>query len=443
VVVLITAGLAGWWLLDRNPEWQSRLASEFGQAVEELGLAPSAEVESLVVSGFIEADEAAVMTDLGGRIRAIHANEGDEVKAGETLIELDDVLLKAQLGVAEADLRVAEAQLALARAGLRKESLKYGEAVVLQAAAAQRAALTAWEDAEARLENPQEQELALIGARALLGIVNLQERQARALADAAQSGRDFAEEAFRLLDETGPYIPIAVLDEARYQQTAATYDSWLAWTGLEEAQAARAGAERSLGLMERHLANPVSLQAEANAARAQYEIATAALAIAEAQLSGMKLGATDEQIALAEAQVAIAVAAVERLKVQAGKLELVAPISGFVLERPVHVGELALPGARLLTLADLEHSTLTVYVPEDKLGGLRIGLPVTVTVDAYPGRAFHGTLSHIASQAEFTPKNVQTPEERVSMVFAVRVKLPNPDHALKPGMPADAMLPES
>jgi multidrug resistance efflux pump len=95
-----------------------------------------------------------------------------------------------------------------------------------------------------------------------------------------------------------------------------------------------------------------------------------------------------------------------------------------------------------MTVANLDEVTLTVYVPEGQLGKVQIGQPVSVTVDAYPGRTFDGAVAHIASQAEFTPKNVQTREERVSMVFAVKVALANPDHALKPGMPADAVLAE-
>jgi multidrug resistance efflux pump len=165
--------------------------------------------------------------------------------------------------------------------------------------------------------------------------------------------------------------------------------------------------------------------------------------MAEAQLEGLKLGATAEQIAALEAQVEMARAALDVLLVQQDKFTLQAPISGLVLERPVRVGEVALPGAPLMTLADLEHMTLTVYVPEDQLGRVYLGQPVSVTVDAYPDRAFPGAVKHISSEAEFTPRNIQTQEERVNMVFGVEVDLPNPDHALKPGMPADAVLLEA
>jgi len=166
------------------------------------------------------------------------------------------------------------------------------------------------------------------------------------------------------------------------------------------------------------------------------------VALAQAQVEGLQMGATPEQIAAMEAQVAMARAALQTLEVQATKFTLRAPIAGLVLEQPVHVGEVALPGAPQMTLGNLDKLTLTVYVPEDQLGQVQLGQAVSVTVDAYPERVFPGTVTFIASKAEFTPKNVQTREERVNMVFAVKVSLPNPDHALKPGMPADAVLVE-
>jgi multidrug resistance efflux pump len=187
----------------------------------------------------------------------------------------------------------------------------------------------------------------------------------------------------------------------------------------------------------------LELQAKVNTAKAQYEVASAAVELAQAQLEGLKIGATQEQIAAAEAHVAVARSALAAHEMQRAKLLLRAPISGLVLERPAHVGEVAMPGVPLLTLADLADLSLTIYVPEDQLGKVQLGQPVTVTVDAYPERAFRGTVAYVSSQAEFTPKNVQTKEERVSMVFAVKVELANPDHALKPGMPADAVLSET
>ena len=495
VVILMAIGAAvalGGWYINENPTWWFWLQDQFDKATDELGLKSVEAPAGLVVSGFIEADEASIATELGGRIVALHADEGDEVEEGQVLVELDDALLLARMDMAKAELAVAQATLAQVKAGVRQETLKHAQTLLEQAMVAQEAARVAWEDAQAMLDNPQELELAITAARAQLSVWGFQEQQAQALANSAQAGRSFADEAVQLLEEFEPMekwvlvgqfnledlppaiplppgssdgeyvidnykivvsgglatvyrfvvikVPVSRLDEARYEQAIATYQSWTAWTGLSQAQVAQSGAQSYLAELEYQEANPLTLQAKANAAKAQYEIATAAVGLAQAQVDGLSLGATPEQIAAVEAQVDIAQAALGALRAQADKFTLGAPISGLVLERPVQVGEVALPGAPLMTLADLDKVTLTVYVPEDQLGRVQIGQPVTVTVDAYPGRTFLGMVTSVASQAEFTPKNVQTREERVNMVFGVKVELVSPDHALKPGMPADAVF---
>jgi HlyD family secretion protein len=445
VVILLVVGAAAvgsWWYTSRNPDVWSMVQGEFEKAVDELGLEPENEIQGMVASGFVEADKAAVITELGGRIVALHANEGDQVSEGEVLVELDDSLLLAQVEMAEAELAVAEATLALVRAGAREETLAYAEAQVAQAETVREAARTAWTDAQAMLETPQDLELAITKAQAQLNVLRHQTEQAQALANSAQEGRNLSDEVVSELEDIAQFLPPGMLPSARREQALVTYQSWSAWTGAEQAQVAMAGAKRYLAELYRQEANPLDLQAQVNGAKAQHEVASAAANLAQAQVEGLKIGATPEQIAAADAQVEVARSALLALIAHLGKLALKAPISGLVLERPVHVGEVAMPGAPLLTLADLDNVSLTIYVPEDQLGKVRLGQQVSVTVDTYPGRVFTGTVAFVSSQAEFTPKNVQTREERVSMVFAVKVELPNPDHSLKPGMPADAILPE-
>jgi multidrug resistance efflux pump len=91
-------------------------------------------------------------------------------------------------------------------------------------------------------------------------------------------------------------------------------------------------------------------------------------------------------------------------------------------------------------LANLDEVTLVIYIPENRIGQIQIGQPVEVSVDSFPGEVFTGRVATIAGEAEFTPRNVQTQEERVNLVFAVKVVIPNPDYALKPGMPADVVI---
>jgi HlyD family secretion protein len=459
VVIVVLAGAAGgaWWYLNGHPEWRAWLQQQYRQAVGQLGLGGGPVVQGLAASGFIEADEASVGTDLGGRIIALNADEGDEVTKDQVMVQLDDSLLLPQIETAKAELAAAEAQLAQVKAAVRPETLDHALAQLQQAQAAQDVAQVAWEDARAMQKNPQDLEIAITAAQSALGVLDLQTKQSQAMANSAQAARDMADQIVAMLEDFKPFtiripidgmvfsktikkLPSTALPDARYQQAQSTYESWKAWTGYEQAQAALAGAESHLKELEQQKNKPLVLQAQTDVARSQYEVAVAGVALAQAQVDGLKMGATPEQIAAVQAQVDVARAALETLYLKQQKLALTAPITGLVLERPVEVGEVALPGAPLMTLADLDKLTLTVYVPENQLGQVQLGQPVAVTVDAYPGRTFAGTVSFIASQAEFTPKNVQTREERVSMVFAVKVTLPNPDHALKPGMPADAVL---
>ncbi|MFC2016048.1 HlyD family secretion protein [Chloroflexota bacterium] len=461
IAILLAVGAAiaaGWWFVSQNPEWLILAQDELDKAVGELGLKPEEEPEGLLASGFIEADEASVSTEMGGRIVALHADEGDEVVKGDVLMELDDSLLQAQIEIASADVAVAEAMLAQVAAGVGDATLDHAQSVVDQAQVMEEAAQAAWQDAKAMLKNPQDLELALVAARGQLAVLDHQVRQAEAMANSAQVGRDLADDLTRMIEDFEPFtvkveiapgviykkeikrLPAYILPEAQYEQGSATYLSWEAWTMLDQAQQARESAENQIAELSRQLANPHLLESQVNSARAQVEVARAAVDTAEAAMEGLTIGATPEQIAAFEAQVEVARTALAALGVQSDKHLLQAPLSGLVLERPVHVGELAAPGAPLMTLANLDKVTLTVFVPEDKLGRVQIGQPVSVTVDAYPDRVFSGAVSFIASEAEFTPKNVQTREERVNMVFAVKIAVPNIDHALKPGMPADAVL---
>jgi HlyD family secretion protein len=117
-----------------------------------------------------------------------------------------------------------------------------------------------------------------------------------------------------------------------------------------------------------------------------------------------------------------------------------APFTGVVLVRQAELGEVVSPGTPIVTLADLDHLWVRVYVPETDLGKVHWGQAVDVRTDTYPDKVYHGRISLIASDAEFTPKSVQTEEERVTLVYRVKVDVENPNRELKPGMPADTLI---
>ncbi len=129
-----------------------------------------------------------------------------------------------------------------------------------------------------------------------------------------------------------------------------------------------------------------------------------------------------------------------QIKAQAENAFLYAPIDGVVLLKSVEIGEIASPGMSLMTIGDLSKPWLKIYIPEYKIGKIRLGDTATVYVDSYPGKTFKGTITYISSKAEFTPKNVQTKEDRVRLVYAVKLALDNKEGIFKPGMPADAVI---
>jgi HlyD family secretion protein len=122
------------------------------------------------------------------------------------------------------------------------------------------------------------------------------------------------------------------------------------------------------------------------------------------------------------------------------EVEMTAPISGVVLSRNLEPGEVLGAGAAVVTLADLSTLELYVFIPEYKIGLVNVGDPVDVRVDSFPDEVFAGTVKAIGGKAEFTPRNVESKEDRVTLVFKVTVAVPNPGGKLKPGMPADAVF---
>ncbi|HSA99275.1 MAG TPA: efflux RND transporter periplasmic adaptor subunit, partial [Anaerolineales bacterium] len=125
---------------------------------------------------------------------------------------------------------------------------------------------------------------------------------------------------------------------------------------------------------------------------------------------------------------------------QMSKLTVYAPMDGVILTRNVEPGEFVQPGASAITMANLNELTITVYVPEDRYGEISLGQKATVTVDSFSNETFHATVSFIADQAEFTPRNVQTVEGRSATVYAVKLKVSDPEGKLKLGMPADVIF---
>lgn len=163
--------------------------------------------------------------------------------------------------------------------------------------------------------------------------------------------------------------------------------------------------------------------------------------LAQAELGWKRIRATESDVNALERQRDQAYAVLDEAESILKDLMITAPTSGTVATRMVDVGEVVAAGAPLLELVDLDHLYLKVYVPEVQIGKLRLDLAARIYTDAFPDRPFDATVRYIASTAEFTPKEVQTPDERVKLIYAVKLYLKeNPDHRLTPGLPADAVI---
>lgn len=212
---------------------------------------------------------------------------------------------------------------------------------------------------------------------------------------------------------------------------------------------ARSDAQRFRDLAEK---DEASIQQRDQAALrwevAQKDIASSRSALtkemkelAQAELGWKRIRAKEAEVSALESQRDQAYAVLDEVESVLKDLTITAPTSGTVTTRMVDMGEVVAAGAPLLELVDLDHLYLKVYVPEVQIGKLRLDLSARIFTDAFPEQPFEAMVRYIASKAEFTPKEVQTPDERVKLIYAVKLYLrENPDHRLTPGLPADAII---
>lgn len=437
LVILAAVVVGAWWWARRSPDQVTEVLMDGGleaSRAEEIvalvaGQASTSEVvDALVVSGSVEGESVNLVAELGGRIVGLYADEGDQVRAGQVLAKLDVSLLQGEVAQAEAAVAAAEAHLAFVQAGTHPAEILAARALLRQAIAQRNAARTTWEGFQAILNWPQEIEAQLIEAQTAVDMATSQIKQAQAELAAAIVERD-QHRAQGSLEEKKLYA-------------MHNYNVEAANAALEAATANKAGAQATLIALQALRDNPLALASQVHGAEAQFKIAAAGVGVAAAKLEEARAGPIAEEVKVAEAKVAQAEAALGILQAQIEKMTLASPIDGVVTSRSAHPGEAVIAGSTLLTVAELDEVNLTIYVPEDKLNRVYLGQTVEVQVDSFAGRVFTGTVSHISQRAEFTPRNVQTQEERVNMVFAVKVRLANPEHLLKPGMPADAAIHE-
>jgi len=407
---------------------------------------------SNLFSGTIEAVSSVISPEIGGRVSEVFVNEGDQVETGEPLFYMDASLLLAQQAVAQEGLLTAQKAASTAQAAVATAQANLD--LVLAAARQESTAIRAeeWQSDNLQgytlpggsftqaelinaaqtevenaidLQNKAENDLQAIlddsgnsdfvkSEQELLEL-KLEAQSAKDVLTKASTSnnRDLRDEAQELYDD--------VLDRLKDAQSA--YDDLVDTDSAQRVLTARNSLQLASERVQAAQTRLASLQTGENSLK---------VTAAQAALDQARAAADQAAQAVAQAESSLAL-----VDVQLGKLTVLAPFDGLVMSRAVEVGEVMSPGAPAITLGQVDTLTITVYVPETEVGSISIDQPATLTVDSFPGEEFQATVIHIADRAEFTPRNVQTTEGRMTTVFAVKLQITDPDGKLKPGMPAD------
>ncbi len=353
------------------------------------------------VSGNIELTETDIAFKTPGKLVELLIDEGDDAHKGMVVARLDRAQLEGQRDRAQATLQAAQSQMDQLQTAIQLQSeTTEGQIGQRQAELQQTQAQLRQLEAGSR-----SQEIA----------------QARAVVTRARSEYELARTDY----ERGKS-----LYETR-DISAQLYDQYK--TRYETAAAQLKQAEEQLALV---LEGP--RREDIDAARAQVARAQASLRTTEA--GRLEVKQKQQQLESARADIERAKAELAVIEEQLKDTEAISPIDGVVLVKSAEVGEVVAAGTAVLTIGDVSHPWLRGYVSEGDLGRVHLGDKVKVTTDSFPGKVYSGQITFISSEAEFTPKQIQTPEERAKLVYRIKIDVENPNRELKSNMPADAVI---
>ncbi len=355
----------------------------------------------IVVSGNIELTEVSIAFKTAGRLIERNVDEGDGAKKGQIVARLDRDQLVAQRAREVAGLASAEAQLAQAETSVQW----------------QKASLTA--DVDQKQADLGSNESKLLELKNGSRPQEIQE--ARAAVDAAQS------EWTRAKRDWDRAQTLYKNDDISTEQNDQFRSRW------QNAEAALKQAKERAALVE---AGPRAEVVEA--ASGQVRRARGAVKVAEA--NGFEVKRREQELAVRRAAIAQSRANIALIDSQLADTVAVSPVDGVVLVKSADVGEVLAPGTTVVTVGDIDHPWLRGYVDEKDLGRVKLGAKAQITTDSYPKKVYWGRVSFIASEAEFTPKQIQTQQERVKLVYRIKIDVDNPQHELKSNMPADAEI---
>ena len=447
-------------------------------------LSANKEGKSIQASGVIEAEQIALASELSGRISEIFVKEGDKVSAGDLVLTLDDDLLLTQKAQVQAQYDAAQAQLEGAKAAENAARAFLNTAEInLDAAKIQYQQVLSqvqFQEGSDRVDGWNE---STPSQTDLPAWYFQQSEQISAAEEEVSSAWDFYQSELKNFQNTAADIGSEefqkseqrlVKAQAAFEVADILNDRQVGYEGREKIEdfvntiydSAETELKAAQKAYDQILADPeydeiLESRARVSVSKERYDIARDYL---NAQLKGeysLDVQAADTLVAQAEAGVVQAKAqitqvennrisaatvvqqaeaALDYVNLQLEKLQIYSPITGVVLTRTVEPGEVLAAGFTALTVGDLAHLTVTVYLPEDRYGQVKLGDLAELTIDSFPDDAFDAEVLRIADEAEYTPRNVQTQEERQNTVYAVKLAVQNKDGKLKPGMPADVQF---
>jgi len=398
----------------------------------------------LAASGTIESVVVNVSPEMAGKVKEVLVSEGDSVKAGDPVLSLDDSLLAAQRAVAASAVDSANAAIVSAQT-------KYDQ--TLQSALA---AQEAQRNKDWRVSAPTEfdQPMWFFNQTEQIASAQTEVDNAKAALDASLANldkviadlnnADYVKAEKRLADAR---IAFQIADEIKIQTENVTESGGLVDAAYDYYNAAEDELDSAQDAF--NALTDTKAEDDVQYARGQVLVYQQRYDAAYKRLLSLQTGAESPAVvaalnALDQAKSALAQAEsnLALIDAQMTKLTVYAPIDGVVLVRNVEPGEFVQPGATAFAMADLNTITITVYVPEDRLNEIKLGQQATVAIDSATGvrPEFEAVVVHIADQAEFTPRNVQTVEGRSSTVFAIKLSVSNNNGVLKIGMPADVVF---
>jgi HlyD family secretion protein len=353
------------------------------------------------LSGNIELTQVNISFKIAGRLIERAVTEGDPVKKGMVVARLDKEQLLAQRDRAKAALDSSDSLLVQQRTSIewQDETL---EAQIQQRQAEVR-------NADARL------------AELLAGSRTQEKEQARAAVERTQTEYDRSANDWKRAQTLFKNEDISAADHDQYR------------TRYESADAQLKSAKEQLAMV---LEGP----RKETIAQAQAMLGQTRATLRQAEAQRIELKRRKEEIATRLADIAARRADVQIVATQLADTEATSPIDGVVLVKAAEPGEILAAGTTVVTVGDIHHPWVRAYLSELDYGRVKLGDKVKVTTDSFPGKVYWGRVSFISSEAEFTPKQIQTQEERSKLVYRVKIEVENPNQELKSNMPADAEI---